>query len=156
LKFTRFLLISSNLICIVTSNTTECSTDVTASALPSECSNYTLIIDGTRNANYTGGNIGCDQTGSFASPAWYGFSGAAGTMLASSVVPEGQCNTSLTGWYSGVYPCAAGSTTSGIVCYNFLGNNCWLSNTISVTNCNGYYVFYLSPTPMCYSRYCTV
>ncbi len=153
MKFTRFLLISFNLICIATSTTTACTA---ASGLPSQCSCYTLITDGTRNANYTGGNNGCDQTGSFASAAWYGFSGAAGTMLASSVVPSYQCGTQATGWYSGVYPSAAGNTITGTVCYNWLGNSCDSSNSISVTNCNGYYVFYLPPTPNCNYRYCTV
>jgi hypothetical protein len=152
LKFTRFLFISFNLICIATSVTTVCSG---ANGLPSQCSCYTPITDGTRNANYAGGSA-CDNTGSFASAAWYGFSGAAGTMLASSVVPSNQCNTQATGWYSGVYPSAAGNTTSGTVCYNWSGNNCWESNSISVTNCNGYYVFYLSPPIGCNYRYCTV
>jgi hypothetical protein len=152
LKFTRFLLISFNLICIATSTTTACTA---ASGLPSQCSCYTLITDGTRNANYTGGS-GCDETGAIASAGWYGFSGAAGTMLASSVVPINQCNTQATGWYSGVYPSAAGSTNSGTVCYNWNGNNCLWSNSISVTNCNGYYVFYLPPPPFCSLRYCTI
>ncbi len=135
--------------------TATTTTNVTASPLPSQCSNYTLITDGTRNANYSGGTE-CDNTGSFASAAWYRFSGAAGTMLASSVVPINQCNTAATGWYTGVFSSAAGNTTSGTVCFNYLSNNCAMSNLISVTNCNGYYVFYLPPAPGCYYRYCTV
>jgi hypothetical protein len=152
LKFTRFLLISFNSISIATSLTTPCTT---ANGLPCQCSNYTLITDGTRNANYSGGTE-CDNTGALASTGWYGFSGAAGTTLASSVVPSYQCDTQATGWYSGVYPSAAGNTTSGTVCYNWAGNNCWMSNSISVTNCNGYYVFCLSPRTGCNYRYCTV
>jgi hypothetical protein len=155
LEFRRFLLISFNLISKATSITTGCSTAVAGSALPSQCSCYTLITDVTRNAGYSGGTIVCDNTGSFSSARWYRFSDAAGTMLARSVVPINRCNTQATGWYNGVYPSAAGSTTSGTVCFNWAGNNCWYSNSISVTNCNGYYVFYLPPT-LCNGRYCTV
>jgi hypothetical protein len=156
MKTHKIIWISYNSFCIATVlSTTAIRTTVTATTLPSQCSQYTLITDGTRNANYAGG-IACDNNGSFASAEWYAFSGAAGTRLASSVVPINRCDTDATGWYTGVYPSAAGNTTSGTVCYNWSGNTCNWSNSISVTNCNGYYVFYLSSSPVCDLRYCTV
>ncbi len=76
-------------------------------------------------------------------------------MLPTSAVPILMCGTSATGWYTGSYP-SAGSTTSGTVCYYWGGNTCYWSNSIQVTNCNGYYVFYLTSTPTCSLRYCTI
>ncbi len=158
----RFILIFYNLICIVTSatTTTVCSTTaltttVTSTALPTQCTNATMIIDPTRSAGYTGA-LGCDLPGPFDTPGWFQFSGAGGTILANCAVPENSCGAQSTGWYSGVYPSTAGDTINGTVCYNFLGNTCVYSNSISITNCNGYYVFYLSPPPQCNLRYCTI
>jgi len=85
---------------------------------------------------------------------WYRIQGAAGTMLADSVVPIYQCSTHATGYYTGTYP-AIGSTVSGTVCYYWSSNTCNWSNSISVTNCNGYFVYYLIAPPVCNLRYCT-
>ena len=153
--------ICSNLICVATGGTTVCSTTaitttVTSSALPSQCSTATVITDSTRSAgNAVGGGL-CDSSGPLATTGWYRFTGAGGTMLASCAVAINRCSTQASGWYSGLYPSAAGATTSGTVCYNWSGNTCNWSNGISVTNCNGYYVYNLSPSPVCNLRYCTV
>ncbi|CAF2146670.1 unnamed protein product [Rotaria magnacalcarata] len=126
-------------------------------ALPGQCSNYTSNTDATRNAAYSGvGSSTCDNPTPFGyNPTWVRFSGAAGTQLANTVVNSSLCSTSATGWYSGVMPSSAGTTNNGTVCYNWSGLSCWQSNTISVTNCNGYYVFLLPATPSCSYRYCT-
>ncbi len=76
-------------------------------------------------------------------------------MLISSVVSMNMCGTTATGWYTGSYP-SVGSTTTGFVCYYGSSNLCNWSNSIQVTNCNGYYVYYLSTTPSCSLRYCTM
>jgi hypothetical protein len=77
-------------------------------------------------------------------------------MLANFVLTINQYNTQATGWYNGVYPSTAGMTNSTTVWYNWAGNACMWSNPISVMNCNGYYIFYLSPPPVCNLRYCTI
>ena len=87
---------------------------------------------------------------------WVRFSGAAGTMLATCPVHYTNCDTNSAGWYSGMFPSLAGDTTSGTVCYSWLTNTCLYNNTISVTNCNGYYVFALTSSPRCSLRYCTI
>ncbi|CAF1128277.1 unnamed protein product [Adineta steineri] len=128
----------------------------TSSALPPQCSTATIITDATRNAAYTVASSVCDQTGALSTTGWYRFSGGAGTILANYVVPVNQCGTQATGSYTGAYPSTAGSTSLGTVCYNWSGNSCMWSNSISITNCNGYYVFYLSAPPVCNLRYCTM
>ena len=57
-----------NLSCIIYSKfftvkvrTTTTRTTTTRTALPSQCSNYTLNTDGTRNAGYSSGNASCDN-----------------------------------------------------------------------------------------------
>ncbi|CAF4360275.1 unnamed protein product, partial [Adineta steineri] len=128
----------------------------TSSALPPQCSTATIITDATRNAAYTVASSLCDQSSGLSGTAWYRFSGGCGTILANYVVPINQCGTQATGSYTGAYPSTAGSTSSGTVCYNWSGNSCMWSNSISITNCNGYYVFYLSAPPVCNLRYCTM
>jgi hypothetical protein len=112
-----------------------------------------LITDPTRHASYPSGT-GCDNV-LFSVPLWVRFSGLAGTILANCPIASFRCDTSASGWYSGVYPSIAGDTTTGNVCYNFAGNTCNWPTSISITNCNGYYVFYLT-APTCDSRYCTI
>jgi hypothetical protein len=65
------------------------------------------------------------------------------------------CNTQAPGWHSGAVFPAVGGTASGTVCYNWSGYSCLWSNSISITNCNGYYVYYLIAPPVCNLRYCT-
>jgi hypothetical protein len=77
-------------------------------------------------------------------------------MVPNSVVAYNLCDTSATGWYSGTYPSTAGSTNTGSICYHWTSSTCQWSNSVSVTNCNGYYVFYLSPPTACNLRLCTV
>lgn len=128
----------------------------TTVALPAQCVSYTSNTDATRSVSYGAPSIVCDSVASFgSSPAWVRFSGAAGTVLANYAISSYNCNTHATGWYTGSYP-SVGSTTSGTVCYNWGGNTCNWSNAISVTNCNGFYVYQLTTPPVCSLRYCTM
>ena len=145
-----------------TAGTTVCSSTaititVTSSPLPVECSTYTVITDNSRNAGVSVANYTCDQSGPMTTVgSWFRFSGGAGTMLASCVVPIYRCSAHATGWYSGIHPSAAGTTINGTVCYNWGSNTCSWSNTILVTNCNGFYVYFLCTPPVCTLRYCTI
>jgi len=77
-------------------------------------------------------------------------------MLPNSAVAYNLCDTQATGWYNGVYPSTVGSTNTGTVCYHWTSSTCQWSNSVSVTNCNGYYVFYLTRPSVCNLRVCTV
>jgi hypothetical protein len=135
----RFILICSNLICIATTV-----------ALPAQCTSATVINDPTRNVNYAGG-AQCDSSTGLVSTGWYKFTGSGGTTIINYPPGLSQCNTVCAGWYSGSYPSTVGSTTSsGTICYVFIsGATCQWSNPVQVTNCNGYYVYYLTPPPTC-------
>ncbi|CAF3401364.1 unnamed protein product [Rotaria sp. Silwood2] len=126
--------------------TTSITTTVTASSLPAQCSNYTTITDDTRSPDYTVSSS-CDDTIFSTTPMWVRFTGSSGTLLASCPIDTGRCGADAPGWYSGVHPSLAGSVTSGFVCYNFDGDLCYWTSWILVTNCNGFYVYYLYAPP---------
>lgn len=129
---------------------------VTSVSLPSECSSYTSNSDSTRHFTYTANTTLCDNTSPFgASSVWIRFTGGAGTMLANGAVPMNRCGTTTTGYYNGTLP-AVGSTVQGTVCFTSGTNNCSNPTIISVANCNGFYIYYLSAVSSCAARYCTV
>jgi hypothetical protein len=141
----RFSLICSNLIFIATTI-----------ALPAQCTSATNISDPTRNVNY-GSGTQSDQT-ILASTTWYKFTGSGGTTIINYPPGLSQCNTVAAGWYNGNYPSTAGSTiSSGTICYVFIsGATCYWSEPVQVTNCNGYYVYYLTPPPTAHLAVCTM
>lgn len=127
-----------------------------APAVPSQCFNYFSNTDQTRSVSYGSSSAVCDNAASFgSSPAWVRFTGAAGTVLANYAPSINNCNTHAPGWYNGSYP-SSGGTTLGTVCYNWGENMCYWLNAISVTNCNGFYVYELTTPPVCNLRYCTM
>lgn len=135
--------------------TTAITTTVTSSPLPAQCSSYTTIEDDTRSPYYTGATS-CDNAVFTTTPTWVRFSGSGGTILASCPIEGTICGADAPGWYSGIYPALAGYTTSGFVCFSFSSDYCSWSLMILVTNCNGFYVYYLKEPPACDLRYCTI
>jgi hypothetical protein len=114
-----------------------------------------LISDNTRHSNHPA-NIGCDTAIFKKLPTWVRFSGGAGTRLINKAAEPFRCGTQGAGWYRGTYPSSTGTTIKGTVCFSWPGNTCQWSNSISITNCNDYYVFALSAPPACRLRYCTI
>ncbi len=132
------------------------TTTTTTTALPSQCSSYTVNSDSTRYYTYSGATTYCDNSSPFGtSPTWIRFTGATGTQLANGVISMNQCGTVSTGYYVGSLPTVA-MTVQGTVCFSASGNTCSNPTLISVTNCNGFYIYYLPAVPFCYARYCTM
>ncbi len=128
---------------------------VSAQHLPPQCASYTINTDSTRNIATANGTI-CDGTiFSNEFPTWVRFESPAGTIIPRSAPAANRCSTQGTGWISTAYPSVAGLTLQATVCYHSGSNNCAYSNTISVTNCKGFYVFALTAPPKCNLRYCT-
>ncbi|CAF1159865.1 unnamed protein product [Rotaria sordida] len=135
--------------------TTSITTTVTASSLPAQCSSYTTITDDTRSPDNLVLST-CDDTILSTTPIWVRFTGSGGTLLASCPIDEGRCGADAPGWYSGIYPSLAGAVTSGYVCFNYNSDLCYWTISTLVTNCNGFYVYYLYAPPACTLRYCTI
>jgi hypothetical protein len=82
--------------------------------------------------------------------------GSGGTMISNYTVGPYYCNTDATGTYSGPYPTTVGGSVTGTLCYYYF-SACEWTYSLTVTNCNGYYVYYISlPTATCYMGICTM
>lgn len=86
---------------------------------------------------------------------WTRFAGGGATTLATSPPQTYRCGTLATGWVVSALPSTVGATTTVVVCFNWGYNICYWITTLSVTNCNGFYVFLMNNVPSCTSRYCT-
>lgn len=129
---------------------------VTTVNLPSQCSAYTTDSDPTRHYTYNSTTSACDNSNPFGtSSVWIRFTGAPGSALANGAVPVNRCGTTMSGYYNGTLP-SVGATVQGTVCFASNANTCFNPTTISVTNCNGFYIYYLTAVPSCPARYCTV
>lgn len=128
---------------------------IAPSFLPNECTNYLNISDSTRRAYNENVGSSCDVS-LFPNTTWVRFIANSGSILVNCPIPIRHCGTTTPGWYSGIYPSSAGVTTSGNVCFNWNTNTCMWTIPISVTNCNGFFVFLLSSPPICDARFCTI
>ena len=132
--------------------------DSNSANLPSQCSTYMTNSDPTRLSTFTTCNSACpyDSTGYFTA-GWYRFTGGAGNQLAGIPSSTYTCGAPYPAWYNGTYPSTPGSTMSSMICVHY--NNVLCSSsyplTVSITNCNGFYVYYLQPTSTSAIRYCT-
>ena len=113
-----------------------------------------LLSDRQRAAGVHRGNtLKCDQK-DLTTPKWYRFSGAAGTQMPTSCVPIHYCGTHAPGWLSTAHPTRTGQVVNGKVCFHWSNKCCnWHAN-IQVKRCNGFYVYKLVKTPVCWLRYC--
>ena len=65
------------------------------------------------------------------------------------------CGTHAPGWVNGPNPATPGQNINGTVCFNWSGNSCMWSQPVQITNCNGFYVYYLQPINWgCNGVYC--
>ena len=122
--------------------------------LPNECYAHSVNNDFTRNVNYNGSTSYCDQN-EFASGRWIRFSGEAGSQLSSNMVANGRCGTYYTSYLNGTHPTRLGERKTATVCYNYY-SSCYWQNSIMITKCGDYFVYYLTQPPTCNLRYCTV
>ena len=119
-----------------------------------ECKDYEQLDDSQRAAGVHRGNtLKCDQK-DLTTPKWYRFIGNAGIQMPTSCVPIHYCGTHAPGWLSTPHPTSVGQIVNGTVCFNW-GDNCcsWHAN-IQIKRCNGFYVYELVKTPVCWLRYC--
>lgn len=144
-------------------STATCSSSPTtyyeyATGTPSQCLNYTLNTDATRNIGYTSSIDSCDDVSPFtdSTPIWIRFQAPAGNLIANSPVTPSYCGAVVTGWYAGQYPSALFTTATSIVCFYYTTNTCYACSSISITKCHDFYVFLLPATPACNYRYCTL
>ena len=116
-----------------------------------ECQNYQSLTGGDRKITYGNQNTVCDR----GIHGRYRFEGAAGTRMPTSCPPKHRCNTHASGWLNGTHPTVADGQVTRTVCFHWGSDCCNWSNSVKVTNCGGYYVYYITSTPACSLRYCS-
>ncbi len=122
--------------------------------MPHQCYSYITIDDASRLTS-TGGGDASDTYVFTSSTTWIRFNGAGGTQMATTSPGYGYCGTDYSLWYGGTMP-TFGATVSGTVCYPYsIYSSCYYACTISVTNCDSFYVYGLVAPSICYARYCT-
>jgi hypothetical protein len=140
------------LFCVISATNPSATT-----SLPVQCYTYASLTDLSRNIvnNYPCCYSPFDYAPTL-TPGWYRVSGSAGTQLVVSAVSTlNTCGADYPGYFNGTLPSTPGALTTGNACF-YTGISCGYSlSPISVINCNGYYIFYLLPTPNIDYRYCT-
>ncbi|CAF1588894.1 unnamed protein product, partial [Rotaria magnacalcarata] len=84
-----------------------------------QCSSYTTNSDSTRRIAYTSSST-CDSSLFGTTGTWVRFVSPAGTTMPTSAPSTSTCGTDAPGWYNGVYPSTAGSTTTGTINFQFI------------------------------------
>lgn len=117
------------------------------------CRHYVSLSDRERAAGVHRGNtLKCDQKD--LDVKWYRFLGAAGTQMPTSCVPKHHCGTHAPGWLAGSRPTRLGQVVNARVCFHWGSNCCNWNANIQIKRCNGFYVYKLAKTPVCWLRYC--
>ena len=81
----------------------------------------------------------------------------AGIQLPEYTPGSEHCGTGATGWLNGSHPERSGEEVLRTVCFDGDRGNehdCWEKQTITVTNCKGYYVYFLPDFIYGEGRYC--
>ncbi|CAF1412676.1 unnamed protein product [Adineta steineri] len=122
------------------------------------CLSYTTINDPTRNIAQNLNYGTCDNGPLFNASnggSWIRFVGTGGTIIPLTSAGDYHCGAFLSGWFNGTLPTAVGTSKNGTVCFDIYMNSCIVYANVIVVNCNGYFVYFLPPVPLCLARYCT-
>ena len=139
---------------------------------PDHCKEYMVLDEDDRNVDHY--NKGCrdenntyvcycdKDEASFTSsdwqgPGYYRIQSSAGTRLPESSPGESHCGTTEVGWLSGEHHQNVFAEESMTVCFDstsYKNDTCYYEANVTVTNCDGFYVYKLPDTPTCNLRYC--
>ena len=109
-----------------------------------------------------GNSYCCDQVGSayqtpdWAGPAWYRFTGAAGSKIAETPQGNSVCGTHATGYMDGGHPDVSDGEVARTVYFDFNNDDQYKQTDIYIINCWSYFVYYLPDAPVPNSGYCSV
>ena len=122
----------------------------------SQCSNYQFLTDCSRAVTYRSVLANCNDTTKLL--GWYRLGGEDGTQMSDTCVKQCHCGAWYPGWLSGGHPSVSDGAVLHKVCFTGYRACSHYSTFISVRNCNGFYVYKLSPVVpyyyQCNYRYC--
>ena len=125
--------------------------------LPPECMGYTPLTDANRNVAFgIAGPKSCDAQ---LAPGWYRFMGAAGSRMPTTPPPIFSCGTHAGGYMNGKHPAADDGIVETTACFHWADNGkdypCFGGpKPLKVLNCGEFYVYHLTPSAACMSRFC--
>ena len=133
---------------------------------PNQCVEYMVLDDAKRSVN-NGYDLYCDTvdtdyrpSSDWQGPGYYRIMSSAGNRLPESAPKSYHCGTNLPGWMRGEHHQEIYEEKKMTACFALNNNafpdeyNCMYQANITVTNCNGFYVYKLPDTPYCDLRYC--
>ncbi|XP_077303114.1 uncharacterized protein LOC143923366 isoform X2 [Lithobates pipiens] len=137
----------------------ECMKYIGSYSCYDPCANHTVLNDPWRStsniyksSDYWYDWYHCDYELS----GWYRFKGEYDQQIPEHCVEENSCGADFPIWMNGSHPTPSDGIINRTVCYNGYARCCTISNNISVKMCpEGFYVYKLQSTPICYSAYCT-
>jgi len=126
--------------------------------LPPECLSYTSLVDANRNVDFgIYGPKTCDAPSLAA--GWYRFEGKAGVQMPTAPPPIYSCGTHAGGYMNGTHPTADEGIIETTACFHWADNGkdypCFGGpKPLKVLNCGEFYVYHLTPSAACMSRFC--
>ncbi|CAF3769860.1 unnamed protein product [Rotaria sp. Silwood1] len=122
------------------------------------CSSYTVVNDPLRSIATSGIGGSCDNGPLFNTSIggrWIRFMGTGGSIIPMTSPGINHCGAYLAGWFNGTLPSMIETKISGNICFEGYISTCLFHFSVSVVNCNSFYVYFLPPLSMCNARYCT-
>lgn len=128
--------------------------------LPPECLDYVPLTDASRNITTPIWHPkSCDKA---MAVGWYRFMGAAGTRMPTTPPPIYSAGTHAPGWMSGgPLPTVADGIVARTTCYAWDNDGdgplpykpCWVSTPLQVRNCGEFFVYHLTASQSCMTRF---
>ena len=133
------------------------------SCIPSpQCYEHYLLSENSRRSDFSnpdgfGPFSDCDCSNK--SPMWrgngfYRFVEPAGTQMSEVSPGKYNCGTKAAGWLNGKHPTELGLEVQMEACFDWDSDVCNWKENITVTHCNGFYVYFLKEVIGSYLRYC--
>ncbi|CAH3143665.1 unnamed protein product [Pocillopora meandrina] len=117
-----------------------------------ECLNHKVLSEPDRHISYGRGQ----KEDSSLIPGWYRFQSYLYEKMLNYSVGHHKCHSDLTGWLKGSHPSIENGIVDREVCFFGYNNCCYRRVHVRVRKCNGFYVYFLKPSPPGNFRYCAV
>ena len=114
--------------------------------------NYSVLSEPGRHTSFGRGE---NSDRSLVS-GWYRFQSSSYTKMLDQCVSPRKCLTVITGFLNGLHPLIEDGIVDREACFHGYSNCCYRKVKIHVRRCDGFYVYYLNPSPSGLFRYCAI
>jgi len=129
-------------------------------SLPQQCLDYLILSEDSRSNTFPNPGFNlcdcCPPNQMWQGPGYYRFLEPAGTRMPEASPGDYHCGTIGPGWLNGKHPTELGLEVEMEACFHFGFDSCFYRTDITVTYCDGFYVYFLVEvdTTYCPARYC--